>query len=47
VHEFAFAPPTEHMRLACAVPFAAKTSYPVTPLVVDGDQVNVIGVLSF
>ena len=46
LHEFAFVP-AEHMRLACAVPVAAKTSYPVTPLVGDGDQLNVIGVLSF
>jgi hypothetical protein len=46
VHEFAFAPATEQTRLALAVPFAAKTSYPVTPLVGDGDQLKVIGVLS-
>jgi len=37
----------EQMRLACAAPFAAKTSYPVTPLVGDGDQLKVIGVFSF
>jgi hypothetical protein len=47
VQEFAFAADAEHVRLGCAVPVVTKTSYPVTPLVVDGDQLNVIGVLSF
>jgi hypothetical protein len=47
VHELAFAPDTEQMRFACAVPVVAKTSYPVTPLAVVGVHVKVIGVLSF
>jgi len=46
LQEFAFAP-AEQTRLACAAPFAAKTSYPVTPLVGDGAQLKVIGVFSF
>jgi hypothetical protein len=47
VQEFAFAPPTEQTSVVFAVPLAAKTSYPVTPLVGEGDQLNVMGVLSF
>ena len=46
LHEFELAPPTEQMSVELVGPVDAKTSYPVTPLVGDGVQLNVIGVFS-
>jgi hypothetical protein len=43
VHVLAFAA-AEQMSVE---PVVTKTSYPITPLVGDGDQLKVIGVLSF